>query len=93
MNGPEVTVRLFASLQEPVGAGSVTVQATDVGSMVEALVGRYPALGPELVDESGELRSTIKVMVNGRNVEFLQGLATPLTKDDAVAAFPLVAGG
>ncbi len=69
------------------------MQAGDIRTLVDALVKRYPALRSELVDESGELRGTIKVMVNGRNVEFLQGLSTPVGEEDAVAIFPLVAGG
>jgi len=32
-------------------------------------------------------------MVNGRRIEFLQGLDTPLTDRDTVQIFPVVAGG
>ena len=37
-------------------------------------------------------RNTL-VMVNGRRVEFLKGLDTPLDKEDQIQIFPVVAGG
>lgn len=33
------------------------------------------------------------IMVNGRHIEHLQGVDTPLKEDDTVSLFPLVAGG
>ena len=32
-------------------------------------------------------------MVNGRHITHLQGVTTPLTEQDVVALFPVVAGG
>jgi len=90
---PDVTVRLFARLQEAAGAREVSVRAGDIRSVVETLVERYPALRAELLDKAGNLRSTIKVMVNGRNTAYLRCLSTPVGEGDAVAIFPLVAGG
>lgn len=43
--------------------------------------------------DENELGERIIVMINGRRIEFLQGLATPLKSTDTVQIFPVVAGG
>ena len=68
----------------------------DGGSLVEcinALEGRYPGLKERLCDETGELRRFVNVYVNGEDVRFLSGLATPLKAGDEVSIVPAVAGG
>jgi molybdopterin synthase sulfur carrier subunit len=44
-------------------------------------------------DEKGNLRSYIKLLVNGRGLHLLQGLKTVLADGDVIAIFPPVAGG
>ncbi len=88
-----VMVKFFATLQEPVGENKVEIDAKDVSSLLDIILERYPGLKPELLDDEGELKDTIKFMLNGRNVDFLDGMETKLKKDDTVAVFPLVAGG
>lgn len=46
-----------------------------------------------LFDEKGNLRSYIKLLVNGRGLHLLQGLETILAEGDVIAVFPPVAGG
>jgi molybdopterin synthase sulfur carrier subunit len=45
------------------------------------------------VFSGAELSGEIIILVNGRNVRYLQGLETPLAADDEVSIFPMVAGG
>lgn len=47
----------------------------------------------ELVFDGGEVRRLVKIIKNGRDVAFLQGLTTPVDDDDAIAFFPPVGGG
>jgi molybdopterin synthase sulfur carrier subunit len=46
-----------------------------------------------MCDESGELRRFVNVYINGEDVRFQAGLATPLTGGDEVSIVPAVAGG
>lgn len=46
-----------------------------------------------VLDEKGNLRSYIKLLVNGRGLHLLQGLKTVLAEGDVIAIFPPVAGG
>lgn len=61
----------------------------------EALCERFgPKFRAEFFSPTGaELGEKIIVMVNGRRVEFLSGLDTPLKDSDTVQIFPVVAGG
>lgn len=45
-----------------------------------------------IFDES-KLRNYIKILVNGRDIEFLDGIKTKLSDEDVVVIFPPVGGG
>jgi MoaD family protein len=68
------------------------IPAATVGDLLAELGRRYPALRPLLEERRGD-RPYVKVMVNGRLLEQLQGLDTPLGPEDTVGVFPPVAGG
>lgn len=53
----------------------------------------HPALRSKLLDEKGELLTSVHVLVNGRNVRFLNGLETVVIAQDSVRIFPPVGGG
>ena len=46
-----------------------------------------------LLDKTGELKSDITFLKNGREIKFLNGMETILESDDEISIFPLVAGG
>jgi sulfur-carrier protein len=46
-----------------------------------------------LLDDSGCLNQGIIILVNGRNVHFLNNLDTLLEKEDTVSIFPPLGGG
>lgn len=93
MNLPTVIVRFFANLREIVGKKTVELKAKDIRSLLDDLIGDYPDLEPEILDDEGKLKNTVKIILNGRNIEFLDGLATELKEEDMLAVFPLIAGG
>jgi molybdopterin synthase sulfur carrier subunit len=89
-------VRIFATLRSLVGAKEVEVdvEAGDtVRNMLDKLTAEYPALSKRVLDDEGNLQSSINVFVNGRNIKFLDGLNSPIQEDDALALFPPVGGG
>ena len=47
----------------------------------------------QIFADSGELRSDVKILRNGRNIVFLDGLDTELNNGDTIAVFPPVIGG
>ncbi len=47
----------------------------------------------EIFDRSGKLRPHVKILKNGRNIQFLGGSNAELEDADVLAIFPPVAGG
>jgi molybdopterin converting factor small subunit len=56
----------------------VQVVGRTVGDALAHLVARYPGLADELFAESGELRPALHLFLDERDVQSLEGLATPL---------------
>ena len=93
-----MTVRFFAYLRETKYAGckEMTCPAPEtVAKLGEELSQRFgQAFREEFFSPEGNaLGERVIVMVNGRRIEFLQGLDTPLADRDTVQIFPVVAGG
>ena len=91
-----MTVNFYATLRGVVGQRSVELPLPD-GTPVRELVGelarRWPALAEHLFDETGGLSRRVNLFVGGRNVRWLDGLATALRTDQVIDVFPPVAGG
>ena len=89
-----VIVRIPTPLRK-ITADQETV-SSDGGSLsecIDSLEASYPGLKERLCDEGGEIRRFVNVYINGEDVRFLQGLATPLKDGDEVSIVPAVAGG
>jgi len=89
-------MRLFGTLRQAVPAKQVAFEVGDgrsVRGVLETLAVEYPELGARLWDEDGNLQSAINVLINGRSINFLDGLESMIYEGDAVALFPAVGGG
>jgi molybdopterin synthase sulfur carrier subunit len=91
-----VTVKFFAGFREAAGKEQEKVEGvTDVSSLLEELVRKFGKKMLVQLYEPGtrKLRGIVHVLVNGRSINLLEGLKTPLKDGDVVAIFPPVAGG
>jgi len=90
-----MTVKYFATIRTYTGETERRVEdaPADLRELVTALAGRYGTSFRRAVFSGDELNGEIIILVNGRNVLYLQGLDTPLKADDEVSIFPMVAGG
>jgi molybdopterin synthase sulfur carrier subunit len=93
-------MRVYASLRDLLGTSSIDMPletpqggVSTVGQVLERLTARYPALAEKLWDADHDLAGYVMVLLNGRSVEFLQGVDTPIADDDVIALFPPVGGG
>lgn len=75
------------------GVKQLEVGGSTVGEVLEDLVRRYPALGPQLMTPEGELNRFVNVYVDGQDVRYLQERATPVAERDEVVILPAMAGG
>ena len=75
------------------GAKSLELDGDSVRAVVDALVSKHPALGSQLLTDEGDLNRFVNVYVNGQDVRYLDGLATPLGATDELRLLPAMAGG
>lgn len=89
-----ITVRIPTALRRITqGQGEVTVEASSIGELIEALDREFPGIKERLVDENGEIRKFVNFFVNDEDIRFLQGKDTPIKDGDTVAIIPAIAGG
>jgi molybdopterin synthase sulfur carrier subunit len=89
-------VKFYATLREIVGEKEidVAVDSHDTVRMVlRRVIGQYPELGQKLWDENEVMRGYIKVLKEGRDIQHLEGLDTPITDANTLSLFPPVGGG
>jgi molybdopterin synthase sulfur carrier subunit len=92
----KVRVRFFAHLRELTGKRSVLEVDLEEGATVSVLLDRLlldRRIKNALLDENQEIRPTIAILKNGREIKFLAGLKTTLSSGDELAVFPMVVGG
>ncbi|MBR0405708.1 MAG: MoaD family protein [Eggerthellaceae bacterium] len=88
-------VKFFATYRQIAGCKSCDVEAPqDVLALMGVLSERWPEFRNLILNRDGtDKGDDVIIMVNGRHIEHLDGVATQLTEEDYVAITPLVAGG
>jgi MoaD family protein len=72
---------------------SVSLDAANVSSLVDALEARFPGIKSRLCDDNGKLRRFLNIYVNSEDIRFLDNETTALSDGDEVSIVPAVAGG
>jgi sulfur-carrier protein len=75
------------------GNKQLELSGSSVGDLVNGLVAEYPSLRGQLLTDDGGLNRFVNVYVNGQDVRYLDGLATPVGERDEVRLLPAMAGG
>ncbi|MDQ6978715.1 MAG: MoaD/ThiS family protein, partial [Mariprofundaceae bacterium] len=84
-----ITVRIPTPLRKLTGgADEVTVEAANVGEVIDNLEVAHNGLKARLCDDAGEIRRFVNVYVNDEDVRFLQGRATAVKDGDEVSIVP-----
>ncbi len=89
-------IRTYATLRDLLGVSVIDLVLpgpTDIRTVLDRLAADYPPLAGKLWDAAGNWSGFVTVLRNGRSVEYLQGLATPVQEDDQISLFPPVGGG
>lgn len=89
-----VPVRIPSPLRPFAGGQSVVeVEGATVADVLSALAARHPELVSRLRDESGRLRSHVRIYLNDEDVRFLDDERTAVGAADTLAIVPAIAGG
>ena len=68
--------------------------AANIEALLHQLSQHYgPAFERKVFAPDGTLSPNVIILVNGRHIQHLEDIHTSLKHDDAVAIFPVVAGG
>ncbi|MBL1352679.1 MAG: MoaD/ThiS family protein [Zetaproteobacteria bacterium] len=89
-----VTVRIPTPLRKlTAGADEVSIEAENIGVMIDNLEVAHAGLKERLCDDKGEIRRFVNVYLNDEDVRFLKGRDTELKAGDEVSIVPAIAGG
>ena len=91
-----ITVKLLASLRKLAGGRELIVPLKPggtVGDLFQAIGEVNPEIRAKVIDEDGELTGIVQVLLDGRNVLWLDGLDTIIDPEQTVTLIPPVAGG
>ncbi len=93
-----VKVRTILTLKTIMGSGEIELSFPEGGSLGQLITTVVNKYGNDLASylyepNSKNLRSYIRLMVNGRDIAFLEGIETVLRNGDEVLILPPVSGG
>ncbi len=95
--GVIMIIKLFAGLKD--AAGSLKVEADfdlkngNIEELLNILVKKYGDDFEELLFKDGSLRNSITIILNGKNIRFINGTKTEVSNDDKVSIIPPLFGG
>ena len=85
-------VKLFGNLRAHVAAHQFEMQVNSVRQLLRMLCANNAPLCEALFEDE-QLRPFIKITINGRDIQLMDGLETAVTNNDTIAIFPPIAGG
>ena len=66
-------------------------EGTQLTHLIERLVKEYGGVFEEQINST--LNSALRILINGREYEILDGMETPLKDEDVVVFLPIIVGG
>jgi MoaD family protein len=96
MSVTPIRIRVYATLRPIVGGATPAVDVQPgqtMRALLDEMVGRWPDLRAEMLDGNGELLRRISIMLNGRNIIYLDRLDTVIPDSAKIDIFPPVGGG
>ncbi len=91
---PSVVVSLPAPLRNAAGGlGELAAEGETVAAVLASLRAAHPAVGRLFLEEGGEPRRGVSLLLNGEDVRALAGTGTRLAPGDRLAVVLFLSGG
>ena len=93
-----INVKFFATFRDLLGLKELELEMEpgETLKLIDLFEWLFQKFGEKFrnrILEGGNIRSQVTIMINGRNIKFLDGVNSPLKDGDTVALFPPVYGG
>jgi MoaD family protein len=89
-----ITIIIPGSLKDWFGGSDqATCEGKTIGKCIDDLDSKFPGFRRRMVDEKGEISSSVMIFLDGQNLRSLDGLATPVKDGDEASIIPFAAGG
>ncbi len=88
---PRIQLTSYFKIRQIIGKKTLLIDAINIKELLEILVDMYPELEGELYN--GEISKFYRLIINGRNINLLDGISTKLTRGDNVIILPAIGGG
>ncbi len=92
-----ITVRAFGAVRDIIGYEMIRIEIArnqTVACTIESILTKYPRLSDTLLDQqTGNLKSTIKVLLNGKNMEMPRDAKKKVREGEVLTILPPVGGG
>jgi MoaD family protein len=88
-----MTVGFLGAIRQITGVPEQDLSAPNVEALLSSLLHLYGDSWREQVFDGKGLISGVVVMVNGINIQKIQGYSTPLSPQDRIDIFPMFEGG
>lgn len=91
-----ISVKFFATIRQAAETSETIVEINNgtVGQVINDLIVKYGGkFGDTILENDGRLKKNIKVLLNGRDIDYINGLDSAIKDKDTIYLFPAIAGG
>lgn len=96
----KVTLKLLLIFTDIIGKKELEYDANTVKEVLDRFLEEYKEnfeenekISNQIFNEEGYFKEWMLILINGRNIKFLDGLETKLKDDDTIVLSPPMAGG
>ena len=89
-----ISVMVPGSLKDLFGGSEQALcEGKTIGECFDDLDSKFHGFKSKVLDEKGEISSSVMIFLDGQNLCSLNGLASPVQDGDEVSIIPFAAGG
>ena len=92
----KVVVKFLATIRMITGESSIELLCTthdNASTVMQRLIEKYGKKLEQAIMDGINLKPGIKIIINGRDIDYLNGLDTQLKHGDVIVIIPPIAGG